>query len=420
MDFVYIALELCRTSLATLIDSIDKSSPDGDLRALTNELYYGHQFFECKIVEPKQQKIDNLDFNAFSYCSNSSIVDTKLTICPRLVTCSPTLVQLLKESLSGLAYIHSLNIVHRDIKPHNILINMNKVAKICDMGLGKKLEFNTSYGGSTSYGVKSPSGNDNTTGGVGSIGWQAVEVLQHGKLTKAVDVFSMGCVMYFMLSGGKHPFGSRLVRDANILAGNVDLSALQIMSDALHCVSNMLLANPSERFTANEALTHPFFWSDADKLQFLVDASDRLESEPEDSELRIALEGRAREIVGVSWELSLHPGLTENTGKVYRRYDFSSLVACLRVIRNKRNHYREMPEAVQAEVGPIPSAFLNYFLHVNRFPKLLLYVWMCFGIFCAHEVNFQKHYPFLTDSVRKRFKDAICYGYRGWYPNFNQ
>ncbi len=42
----------------------------------------------------------------------------------------------------------------------------------------------------------------------------------------------------------------------------------------------------------------------------------------------------------------------------YRRYDFSSVRDLLRVIRNKRNHFREMPEALQALMGPVPQGYL--------------------------------------------------------------
>ena len=45
----------------------------------------------------------------------------------------------------------------------------------------------------------------------GSAGWQAPEVLNAngGRLTKAVDVFSAGCVMHFVLTKGLHPFGDK-------------------------------------------------------------------------------------------------------------------------------------------------------------------------------------------------------------------
>lgn len=45
--------------------------------------------------------------------------------------------------------------------------------------------------------------------------------------TSAVDIFSAGCVFYYVLSGGGHPFGESLYRQANILAGAPRLAHLE-------------------------------------------------------------------------------------------------------------------------------------------------------------------------------------------------
>lgn len=44
--------------------------------------------------------------------------------------------------------------------------------------------------------------------------------------TVAVDIFSAGCVCYYVLSGGQHPFGSSFERQANIIAGDSKLDGL--------------------------------------------------------------------------------------------------------------------------------------------------------------------------------------------------
>lgn len=48
-----------------------------------------------------------------------------------------------------------------------------------------------------------------------------------GPQTSAVDIFSAGCVFYYVLSGGSHPFGESLYRQANILSGDPCLAQLQ-------------------------------------------------------------------------------------------------------------------------------------------------------------------------------------------------
>ncbi len=48
--------------------------------------------------------------------------------------------------------------------------------------------------------------------------------------------------------------------------------------------------------------------------------------------------------------------LIENLGR-YRKYNQSSLRDLLRVIRNKHNHFRELPDSLQAKLGPLPHGY---------------------------------------------------------------
>ena len=43
---------------------------------------------------------------------------------------------------------------------------------------------------------------------------------------RSVDIFSSGCVFYYVLSGGRHPFGDQYRRQANILAGDYDMEKI--------------------------------------------------------------------------------------------------------------------------------------------------------------------------------------------------
>lgn len=70
------------------------------------------------------------------------------------------------------------------------------------------------------------------------------------------------------------------------------------------------------------------------------------------------VESGADQVVGRSWDVRLDPELTEDAGR-YRKYDFSSVRDLLRVVRNKRHHFHELPERVQGLMSPLPSGFLR-------------------------------------------------------------
>lgn len=83
--------------------------------------------------------------------------------------------------------------------------------------------------------------------GCGSSGWQAPEQLLHWRQTRAVDLFSLGCVLFFCVTGGKHPYGDSIERDVNIVNDRKDLFLVVNMPEAVDLFSNLLDPNPDIR-----------------------------------------------------------------------------------------------------------------------------------------------------------------------------
>ena len=78
-----------------------------------------------------------------------------------------------------------------------------------------------------------------------------------------------------------------------------------------------------------------------------------------DQSLLHQLEALSEEAVGGrDWATALGPEVVANLGK-YRKYNGGSLRDLLRVIRNKHNHFREMPLDLQQKLGPLPEGFLR-------------------------------------------------------------
>lgn len=81
--------------------------------------------------------------------------------------------------------------------------------------------------------------------------------------------------MFYCLSGGKHPFGEHYERDTNIIRGHCNLGPLARWPEAVNLLGAMLSKQPLQRPAMAGVLAHPFWWSDEQRLAFLVDVSDR-------------------------------------------------------------------------------------------------------------------------------------------------
>lgn len=349
-DFVYVALERCAGSLYDLVVSeSEKCSSKGAHKE------DGSRSF-LKMPEGKDVKLWN---------------DGR---------CTPQLIGLMRDIVAGLAHLHAVGIVHRDLKPHNVLVsNVRKLqAKLADMGLSKHLAIDVS-----SY-------QDTGKGGSGSRGWQAPEQLKEGRQTRAVDVFSLGCLLFFCITQGQHPYGEHFLRDANIAKGTPDFFAIEDMPEALHLIAALLAHEPSKRPAAKDVLAHPFFWSEDDRLQFLLKASDRVEHEDRvaDSAVLSAIEAIGDDVFGISWESKLDAKLLDD-GRRYRKYNFNSVRDLLRIIRNKSHHFRELPLEMQESLGS-PEGFETYF--TSKFPRLLMEVYKVMQEHCKDELTFKRFF----------------------------
>lgn len=357
-DFVYLSLERCSCSLGDLIqlysDSFGKTST-GD-----------------------QGKVTNVEYKVRLDSFRDIMQDVKLW--KENGHPSPLLLKLMRDVVSGVMHLHELGIVHRDLKPQNVLIMKEKsiCAKLSDMGISKLLAADMS-----SLGLHAT--------GYGSSGWQAPEQLLHGRQTRAVDMFSLGCVLFYCLTGGRHPFGDHLERDINVVKNNADLFLVECIPEAMNLFSRLLDPNCDVRPKASEVFHHPFFWDSELRLSFLRDTSDRVELEDRetDSDLLKALESTAPVALITKWDEKMEPAFLNNIGR-YRRYKFNSIRDLLRVMRNKLNHYRELPLEIQEILGPVPEGFDGYF--ASRFPKLLIEVYKVMYDYCKEEESFSKYF----------------------------
>ena len=277
----------------------------------------------------------------------------------------------LHEITSGLRYLHACKIIHRDIKPQNILVSGAKNGEhhrmlISGFGLSMRLEvYQTSF---------IPT-NSRATARAGTDGWRAPEILwksklggsgvSHGraatpnamKLAKAVDIFALGCLFYYCLTGG-------LQLENDWVSIVEDLEELEELGEesieAVNLMEKMLNPEASSRYVeqrflsvdfycisrpdTTSCLIHPFFWNAEQRLAFLQDVSDKFEAMREDpcrEEDLVALETNARSVFGRNWMIQLDEPFEDFLVKK-REYDCGSVQDLLRALRNgvSRPRYR--------------------------------------------------------------------------------
>ena len=211
------------------------------------------------------------------------------------------------------------------------------------------------------------------SGVAGTEGWIAPEMLLGNRSTTClVDIFSMGCVYYYMSTGGRHPFGTPFHRQANILSGHRELGLLDTerQHTQISLLETMLAAEPADRPPCSALLRHPVFWAREKVLAFLQEVSDRVDKEEDGSVVLAAVERNGKQVTQGDWHTLLEPAVREDLRK-HRSYRGRSVRDLLRAIRNKKHHYRELTEEAKALYGEMPGEFADYW--TSRFPRLLMH-----------------------------------------------
>ncbi|RKP32397.1 Pkinase-domain-containing protein, partial [Metschnikowia bicuspidata] len=164
----------------------------------------------------------------------------------------PLIRTFIRQVLVGLSYLHGKDIIHRDIKGANILVDIKGVVKISDFGVSKKLGQDDHVGDDE----HKPSKRSSLQG---LVYWMAPEVVKQTTYTKKADVWSVACLVIEMFTGS-HPYPGFTQMQAIYQIGTFNKPEIPAWcsDDGKAFLAKTLDVDCEKRLSAVELLAEPF------------------------------------------------------------------------------------------------------------------------------------------------------------------
>ena len=165
----------------------------------------------------------------------------------------PLIRNFVRQILNGLSYLHGRDIIHRDIKGANVLVDNKGGIKISDFGISKRVEASILQPGANGGHAHRPSLQ-------GSVFWMAPEVVQQTAYTRKADIWSLGCLVVEMFTG-THPFPNFTQMQAIFQIGYEQAKPTtpeECSAEATVFLSQSFEIEQEKRPSADELLSSPF------------------------------------------------------------------------------------------------------------------------------------------------------------------
>ncbi|XP_033610342.1 serine/threonine-protein kinase fused isoform X2 [Cryptotermes secundus] len=146
------------------------------------------------------------------------------------------------DLVSALYYLHSHRVLHRDLKPQNILLEANGVAKLCDFGFARSMSAGT-------YVLTSIKGTPL---------YMAPELIEEKPYDQNADLWSLGCIIYELLVGSPPFCTSSILHLVRLIRHEAVKWPDFISPTCQSFIQGLLQKDPKQRLTWPQLLDHPF------------------------------------------------------------------------------------------------------------------------------------------------------------------
>ena len=199
----------------------------------------------------------------------------------------PVVQKIAKQLAKALHYLHSNRIIHRDMKPQNILIGRNGTVKLCDFGFARAMSCNTMV----------------LTSIKGTPLYMAPELVQEQPYNHTTDLWSLGCILYELFYGVPPFYTNNIYSLIHLIIKDPVKFPDQISPSFRSFLKGLLNKHPASRLDWPHLLEHEFVRA--------------VEEDAVMSTQRAALDARMRERLGIfSYGIAKQEVSPKKTGSV--------------------------------------------------------------------------------------------------------